>query len=36
LLAARQDLDEFYDPFGSQLPATIARQLADTRRKFGG
>jgi hypothetical protein len=35
-LAALQDLDEFYDSFGSQLPATIARLLADTRRRFGG
>jgi phosphoenolpyruvate carboxykinase (GTP) len=35
-LAALQDLDEFYGSFGSRLPATIARQLADTRRKFGG
>jgi phosphoenolpyruvate carboxykinase (GTP) len=35
-LAALQDLDEFYGSFGSRLPATIARQLAETRRKFGG
>jgi phosphoenolpyruvate carboxykinase (GTP) len=35
-LAALQDLDEFYSSFGSRLPATIARQLAETRRKFGG
>jgi phosphoenolpyruvate carboxykinase (GTP) len=34
-LAALQDLDEFYTSFGSRLPATIARQLAETRRKFG-
>jgi len=34
-LAALQDLDEFYGSFGSRLPATIARQLADTRRKLG-
>src|SRR5262247_2296192 len=35
-LTALQDLDEFYASFGSRLPATIARQLAETRRKFGG
>jgi phosphoenolpyruvate carboxykinase (GTP) len=35
-LAALQDLDEFYGSFGSRLPATIAHQLAETRRKFGG
>jgi phosphoenolpyruvate carboxykinase (GTP) len=34
-LAALQDLDEFYGSFCSRLPATIARQLADTRRKLG-
>jgi phosphoenolpyruvate carboxykinase (GTP) len=34
-LAALQDLDEFYGSFGSRLPATIARQLAETRRKLG-
>jgi phosphoenolpyruvate carboxykinase (GTP) len=35
-LAALADLGEFYSSFGSRLPATIARQLAETRRKFGG
>jgi phosphoenolpyruvate carboxykinase (GTP) len=35
-LSALQDLDEFYRSFGPRLPATIARQLAETRRKFGG
>ena len=35
-LAALQDLEEFYGSFGSRLPATIAHQLAETRRKFGG
>ena len=35
-LTALQDLDEFYGSFGSRLPATIARQLAETRRKLGG
>jgi phosphoenolpyruvate carboxykinase (GTP) len=35
-LAALQDLDEFYASFGSRLPATIARELVETRRKFGG
>jgi phosphoenolpyruvate carboxykinase (GTP) len=35
-LTALQDLGEFYGSFGSRLPATIARQLAETRRKFGG
>jgi phosphoenolpyruvate carboxykinase (GTP) len=34
-LAALADLDEFYGSFGSRLPATIAQQLATTRRKFG-
>ena len=34
-LTALQDLDEFYGSFGSRLPATIARQLVETRRKFG-
>jgi phosphoenolpyruvate carboxykinase (GTP) len=34
-LAALADLGEFYDSFGARLPAAIARQLADTRRKFG-
>jgi phosphoenolpyruvate carboxykinase (GTP) len=35
-LAALQDLDEFYGSFGSRLPATIARHLAETRQKLGG
>jgi phosphoenolpyruvate carboxykinase (GTP) len=35
-LAALSDLDEFYAGFGPRLPVTIARQLAETRRKFGG
>ena len=35
-LAALADLDEFYASFGSRLPATIARHLAETRRKLGG
>jgi phosphoenolpyruvate carboxykinase (GTP) len=35
-LTALQDLDEFYGSFGSRVPATIARQLAETRRKLGG
>jgi phosphoenolpyruvate carboxykinase (GTP) len=35
-LAALADLGEFYDSFGARLPETIARQLAETRRKFGG
>ena len=34
-LAALQDLDEFYGSFGSRLPATIVKQLAVTRKKFG-
>ena len=34
-LAALGDLGEFYDSFGARLPPTIARQLAETRRKFG-
>jgi phosphoenolpyruvate carboxykinase (GTP) len=34
-LAALADLGEFYDSFGPRLPATIAQQLAQTRRKFG-
>jgi phosphoenolpyruvate carboxykinase (GTP) len=34
-LAALQDLDEFYASFGSRLPATIAQQLAQTRKKLG-
>jgi phosphoenolpyruvate carboxykinase (GTP) len=35
-LAALGDLDEFYATFGPRLPATIVRQLTETRRKFGG
>jgi phosphoenolpyruvate carboxykinase (GTP) len=35
-LAALQDLEDFYGSFGSRLPATIARQLSETRKKFGG
>jgi phosphoenolpyruvate carboxykinase (GTP) len=35
-LQALADLDEFYGQFGSRLPQPIARQLADTRRGFGG
>jgi phosphoenolpyruvate carboxykinase (GTP) len=35
-LTALQDLDEFYGSFGSRLPATIARQLAETRSKLRG
>jgi phosphoenolpyruvate carboxykinase (GTP) len=34
-LAALQDLEDFYGSFGSRLPATIARQLSETRKKFG-
>src|SRR5262245_54306335 len=34
-LSALSDLDEFYATFGARLPATITRQLADTRRKLG-
>ena len=34
-LAALADLGEFYDSFGARLPQTIARQLAETRKKFG-
>ena len=33
-LPALQDLEEFYGSFGSRLPATIAKQLAVTRKKF--
>jgi phosphoenolpyruvate carboxykinase (GTP) len=35
-LAALDDLGQFFDGFGSRLPAPIARSLADTRRRFGG
>ena len=35
-LAALDDLGQFFDGFGSRLPATIAKSLADTRRRFGG
>ena len=35
-LDALRDLDEFYGTFGARLPATIARQLTETRRKLGG
>jgi phosphoenolpyruvate carboxykinase (GTP) len=35
-LAALDDLGQFFDGFGPRLPATIARSLADTRRRFGG
>jgi phosphoenolpyruvate carboxykinase (GTP) len=34
-LAALQDLEDFYGSFGSRLPATIAHQLSETRKKFG-
>jgi phosphoenolpyruvate carboxykinase (GTP) len=34
-LEALRDLDQFYGQFGSRLPQPIARQLAETRRKFG-
>ena len=34
-LTALQDLEDFYGSFGSRLPATIARQLSETRKKFG-
>ena len=35
-LEALSDLDQFYGQFGSRLPQPIVRQLAETRRKFGG
>ena len=34
-LTALQDLEDFYGSFGSRLPATIAHQLSETRKKFG-
>ena len=34
-LAALDDLGQFFDGFGSRLPAPIAASLAETRRKFG-
>ena len=34
-LTALQDLEDFYGSFGSRLPATIGRQLSETRKKFG-
>jgi phosphoenolpyruvate carboxykinase (GTP) len=34
-LGALADLGEFYDSFGARLPQTIARHLAETRRKLG-
>jgi phosphoenolpyruvate carboxykinase (GTP) len=34
-LTALQDLEDFYGSFGSRLPAPIARQLSETRKKFG-
>jgi phosphoenolpyruvate carboxykinase (GTP) len=33
-LAALDDLDQFYQQFGSRLPTTIADKLADTRRRL--
>jgi phosphoenolpyruvate carboxykinase (GTP) len=33
-LGALDDLETFYKGFGTRLPAEIARQLADTQRKF--
>jgi phosphoenolpyruvate carboxykinase (GTP) len=35
-LQALGDLDEFYAQFGSRLPQPIARQLHETRKRFGG
>jgi phosphoenolpyruvate carboxykinase (GTP) len=35
-LQALGDLDEFYGQFGPRLPQPIARQLRETRKKFGG
>jgi phosphoenolpyruvate carboxykinase (GTP) len=35
-LHALSDLGEFYGQFGSRLPQPIVRQLAQTRRGFGG
>ena len=35
-LQALGDLGEFYAQFGSRLPSTIARKLAEARRGFGG
>ena len=35
-LQALSDLDEFYGQFGPRLPQAIARQLRETRKKFGG
>ena len=34
-LEALRDLDQFYGEFGPRLPQPIARQLSETRRKFG-
>jgi phosphoenolpyruvate carboxykinase (GTP) len=34
-LAALDDLGQFYDGFGSRLPAQIATSLGETRRRFG-
>ena len=34
-LEALGDLDQFYAQFGGRLPQPIARQLTETRRKFG-
>jgi phosphoenolpyruvate carboxykinase (GTP) len=33
-IAALDDLEAFYKSFGSRLPASIAKTLADTQRKF--
>ncbi len=35
-LHALADLRDFYGQFGARLPQPIARQLAETRRSFGG
>ncbi|MGH7326526.1 MAG: phosphoenolpyruvate carboxykinase (GTP) [Candidatus Rokuibacteriota bacterium] len=35
-LSALDDLGQFYQGFGSRLPAPIAAALAETRRRFGG
>ncbi|MBM3221735.1 MAG: phosphoenolpyruvate carboxykinase (GTP) [Candidatus Rokubacteria bacterium] len=35
-LGALDDLESFYKGFGRRLPATIAKTLADTQRKFRG
>jgi phosphoenolpyruvate carboxykinase (GTP) len=35
-LTALDDLEGFYNGFGSRLPASIAKTLAETQRKFRG